>query len=148
MGTYEKILFLDVDGVLTTSVSRRKATADWISSETKELLASLINKTGAKIVLTSTWRNDPNACRILMGHLHDVGISQCVVGQTPPIDLNARDQEILSWLGKNPTKQFAILDDDSRAGLGELRGSFFEISSIVGLQQNDVEKAIKHLNSD
>ncbi|MDE6189696.1 MAG: hypothetical protein K2G37_05375, partial [Clostridia bacterium] len=64
-----KIIFLDIDGVLNSRAYDRLR--DWnILSDIDEtrlpLLKKLVDTTGAKIVLSSTWRahwnEDPNLC--------------------------------------------------------------------------------------
>lgn len=56
-----KILFIDIDGMLNTAYYR--ATADnyyhsIIDKEKMPLLKEIVDKTGAKLVLTSEWRID------------------------------------------------------------------------------------------
>lgn len=46
-----KIIFLDIDGVLNTNSDRN------ISDEKLIFLSELVSKTGAEIVLSSSWRN-------------------------------------------------------------------------------------------
>ena len=46
-----KIIFLDIDGVLNTNSDRN------ISDEKLIFLSELVPKTGAEIVLSSSWRN-------------------------------------------------------------------------------------------
>ena len=46
-----KVIFLDIDGVLNTNSDRE------ISNDKLKLLSELVSKTGADIVLSSSWRN-------------------------------------------------------------------------------------------
>ena len=46
-----KVIFLDIDGVLNTNSDRE------ISNDKLKLLSELVSKTGANIVLSSSWRN-------------------------------------------------------------------------------------------
>lgn len=46
-----KVIFLDIDGVLNTNSDRE------ISNDKLKLLSELVSKTGAEIVLSSSWRN-------------------------------------------------------------------------------------------
>ena len=46
-----KIIFLDIDGVLNTNSNKE------ISNDKLKLLSELVSKTGAEIVLSSSWRN-------------------------------------------------------------------------------------------
>ena len=54
----EKYIFLDIDGVLATPKSIEGVGGEWrIEDEKQELLKHIIDSTGAKIVLSSSWRN-------------------------------------------------------------------------------------------
>lgn len=49
-----KVIFLDIDGVLNTSYTKYR---DEVLDDFRlDYLAKIVNKTHAKIVLTSTWR--------------------------------------------------------------------------------------------
>ena len=49
-----KVIFLDIDGVLNTNSDRE------ISNDKLKLLSELVSKTGADVVLSSSWRNWSN----------------------------------------------------------------------------------------
>ena len=51
----EKIIFLDVDGVLNYRDYINDATND-IDPSKVQMIADLCNKTNAKVVITSSWR--------------------------------------------------------------------------------------------
>lgn len=51
----EKIIFLDVDGVLNYMSYRNKSTAN-IDPSKVEMLAYICTQTNAKVVITSSWR--------------------------------------------------------------------------------------------
>ena len=46
-----KVIFLDIDGVLNTNSDKE------ISNDKLKLLSELVSKTGADVVLSSSWRN-------------------------------------------------------------------------------------------
>ena len=46
-----KVIFLDIDGVLNTNSDKE------ISTDKLKLLSELVSKTGADVVLSSSWRN-------------------------------------------------------------------------------------------
>ena len=50
-----KAIFLDVDGVLTT-FSYHNPDTNHINPEKVQVLRQIVERTGAKIVLTSTWK--------------------------------------------------------------------------------------------
>jgi len=105
-----KIIFLDVDFVLNT---RKSLTKDGLFSLDKECLNNLfyiIEKTGAKIVLSSTWRLYNEHKKFLNDH----GIFWIDV--TPTHNYSeycaTRAVEIKTWLTINNYKgKFVILDD-------------------------------------
>ena len=144
---YEKVLFLDIDGVLNTYGAIQTSGPNTIVPELADLLAKLIASTDAKIVLISTWRNQEQSQKVFLETLRSFKIVEMFVGHTPTISINDRDEEIRAWLADHPTKRFAILDDNPSAGRRDLAPHFFEVSSIVGLQQSDVDKVIRHLNA-
>lgn len=57
-----KIIFLDIDGVLNNQVDEERSVIkidhpdDFISERCVTLLNELIENTGAKVVVSSTWR--------------------------------------------------------------------------------------------
>lgn len=50
-----RVIFLDIDGVLTT-YSYHNPDTNHINPEKVQILSQTVNRTGAKIVLTSTWK--------------------------------------------------------------------------------------------
>ena len=60
-----KIIFLDVDGVLNSNITRRRTTDGFIFVSGRHIknLKRIIDATGAKVVLSSSWRmgrDDPS----------------------------------------------------------------------------------------
>lgn len=119
-----KALFLDIDGVISTVASMRKSYA--LGREPEEMLydsmalmyvGRLVKLTDAKVVLSSTWREDldtkdptlraiiDNLCR----QLEAVGAPLYDV--TPRVLGGDRSTEIATWLSENPCERWAILDD-------------------------------------
>ena len=116
-----KIVFLDIDGVLNyeDSTSRNGL---YLGIDEKRLrqLKRIVRATGAKIVLTSTWRIFYNldtkeqteqtgkylANKFRRAHLK-------VYGKTPDIYWAHRGDEIKAWLEEHTeVDQFVILDDE------------------------------------
>jgi hypothetical protein len=139
---HDKIIFLDVDGVLNTQPRFGPA----LRSESIALLGEIVRKTGASLVVSSTWRLQEQDLALLRQELTKEGIGDRIIGATPVIHVNSRDEEILQWLAANPTRRFAILDDSPSFGSGDLHPHYFQVSSIVGLQTVDVEAVIRPLN--
>lgn len=110
------ILFLDVDGVLNHEETFRSRREDMIAPECAERLFRLLKSTGAKVVLSSSWRGMDH----LEARLERAGVMAHVIGRTPHKNTNemTRGHEIAEWLRKHPAElgengRFAIVDDDS-----------------------------------
>lgn len=159
-----KVIFLDVDGVLNCigwlkQNDGKPYDKNSIDPSRVELLKEIIDKTGAKIVLSSTWRNvcgadgDPPLMmyEYLVKSLKKCGIE--IYSHTPLIN-NDRPREIRAWLDRNADTdiKFVSLDDDfgerayGEQGIADrlIRTMYWDING--GLQQEHVEKAIKLLN--
>ena len=146
-----KILFLDVDGVLNHDKSPGWETHGSFCLDDKciENLKHIIEATGVQVVLSSTWRWEPERIRVLASK----GLS--FIGRTPQGKWSGqRQQDILSWLQnvwpyasgvmEEKIEKMAILDDDSDADIGD--GSFFKTSfENGGLTQEIVARVVKHL---
>ena len=110
-----KVIFLDIDGVLNSDeyVDRVKKSDIQgierdIDIEKVKLLKRAIDETGAKVVLSSSWRYTKNA-RYLKELLANYGIG---VDSTPYIQ-DKRGLEIKKWLSENQgVEDFLIIDDE------------------------------------
>lgn len=83
----EKIIFLDVDGVLNYMSYRNKSTAN-IDPSKVEMLAYICAQTNAKVVITSSWRGSetytPRIYYILLDILKEHHVP--VLGDAPYIE--------------------------------------------------------------
>lgn len=163
--TMRKIIFLDIDGVLN-SMDYFEQTKDCkgyteINPEKVKLLKEIVDRTGAEIVLSSTWRdlgkrkNEPE--HPMYTYLTDTlkEYSMEIVDHTPYIGQD-RPKEIKAWLDNQQDKdiRFVSLDDDfpkhkyDEAGIGDclVRTSFYEKDG--GLRREHVEKAVRILNME
>ncbi|MBO5287071.1 MAG: hypothetical protein J6B34_02995 [Clostridia bacterium] len=149
-----KVIFLDIDGVLN---SRRydltRGGDDGNIDKTRlPLLKEIVDKTGAKIVLSTTWRTnwDKDESKLtekgkeLRSTLLEYGLE--IYDKTPDIDLNERPKEIMAWLEKNEVDGFVIIDD-TFGGWGELEKRLIKTSyySGRGLEESHVQGAIELL---
>lgn len=140
-----KVLFLDVDGVLNSNGTIRAFGFDFIDPHMVNLVDSIVSLTGAKIVLSSTWRKDPTDKKLVEDALAIAGHS--ILSCTPDLCVDGwvpRSEEIKKWLSENPVDKFAILDDCEDA---EIPGSFFKTDDEVGLTKAIALEVIEHLNS-
>ena len=160
-----KIVFLDIDGVLN-SMDYFKQTKDCkgyteINPEKVKLLKEIVDRTGAQIILSSTWRdlgkrkNEPEhpVYTYLTDTLKEYGME--IVDHTPYIGQD-RPKEIKAWMDNQQDKEirFVSLDDDfpkreyDEVGIGDclVRTSFYEKDG--GLRKEHVEKVVEILNSE
>ena len=65
------LLFLDVDGVLNTTSDHRKMNNKyyWVRDDLVDYLASIIVKTDARVVISSTWRFSPEMVAYVSLHV-------------------------------------------------------------------------------
>lgn len=155
----QSIVFLDVDGVLNTSMSwPADGAADLTASPLEGRLcasfARLLQAASAHFVLSSSWRRRPALKVRLLRELEQHGVpwERCV-GETPvfapgrgrkrmrpgalagPFAL--RPAEIYAWLESHPTTRWVALDDHA---LGMGRSLLVDAQS--GLQDRDCDQAL------
>ena len=96
-----KVIFLDIDGVLNSD----RTLYEYISLEDDLILnlKKLVDKTGAKIILSSSWRNIPDAIRQLMEKFDHYGLF--ISGMTT----EGVELDFIQRFGFKPTKRY--LDD-------------------------------------
>lgn len=160
-----KVIFLDIDGVLNSEkwfIYLKKHKLPRINHEmllqdkSIRLLAKLCKKTGADIVLSSTWRVDEEAVENVAQQLAKCGLY--LIDKTPVFSGN-RGEEIAKWLadyvlkarpkvedrfGKEPTiDKICIIDDDE--DMGYLMPSLVKTDWRHGFTHRDYRKAYKLL---
>lgn len=115
-----RVIFLDVDGVLncrnrweSLPQANSRSIGSKVDPDAVIRLRAILEATGAKIVVSSTWRHF--FMRELTEFLHHHGVNRdLVVGQTPYCSSGHRGEEIQRWLTEHPeVNSFVILDDDS-----------------------------------
>jgi len=136
-----KLIFLDFDGVLTT----RKTGYNFGDPAAVRALNYITGRTGAEIVVSSTWRYF--GLKKIIETLAAWGVTGSVRGLTGGF-LPTRGDEIAAWLkeykdmGIEPEK-FVILDDDS--DMGSLALYLVKTSTEDGLQDFHAVEAIRVL---
>lgn len=149
-----KVVFLDFDGVINSVAfheAREKQKpnfepqalsmewwAEGIDPDAVGRLNGLLERTGAKVVVSSTWRLGTNR-GWLQRVLEMRGFKGEVIGVTERYTGHDRCFEIRRWLETTRVRGFAILDDDWDA---RIVGHFVKTDSAVGLTDEDVEKAV------
>lgn len=113
--TMLKLLFLDIDGVLNNSPCWSKGPE--LMRPQCQYLQVIIERTGAKIVLTSSWRKwieDGSMTRVGFARLlHTHGIRAEVVAYCSPgaVDPGERTALIRQCLALYPGCKYVVLDD-------------------------------------
>lgn len=142
-----KVIFLDVDGVLNSAqdgYSIRLRTDSHL-----KLLQRIVRETGAKIVLSSSWRiGFTPASKNLLARFREYGLE--LMDCTPELSGACRGDEIRKWLEEFETEydveRFAILDDE--ADMAEFaETNLIQTDTNAGLQKADAVRCIKLLNS-
>lgn len=111
-GEGRKILFLDIDGVLNKESDyevhiERSRSGLRVNRRLVERLQQILKDTGAKVVLSSSWRNIQGAREFL----EKMGISIRDETDNGP---GCRGDQIQRWLDAHPdVETYAIVDDDS-----------------------------------
>jgi hypothetical protein len=162
-----KIIFLDIDGVLNHERFYKErfekryeegAIAHPYSEIDPECITNLnklIEETGAKVVISSTWRH--SGLEYCLDVLKFHGFEGDIIGVTPDLrhDDCLRGNEILKWIKNNKHlvgdyynfTEYVILDDDSDM-LYWQRNNFLLIDRFVGLTRGDIFRAKKILNNN
>lgn len=138
-----KILFLDVDGVLNTTRSR---TLLALSKGPLRQLSRIVQATGCKIVLSSTWRLADFTRKRLANKLRFRGLF--IFSRTPLLSTSSsRGDEIAAWLHDEapPGLIYAIVDDDGDMQENQLP-NFFQTKEESGLTPEIADRIIAHLN--
>src|ERR1700735_399772 len=103
-----KIIFLDIDGVLNCKSTPNPRKFPYVVDPKLIVqLKSLIEKTDARVVLSSTWRLDPVG--LLAARYWDITIFDVC----PDSPGSARCREILAWLSSHSdVTRFIVVDDE------------------------------------
>lgn len=139
MTTLNTIVFLDIDGVLNNE-SSIGLPALGLDKRCLERLNKLLEKTGASIVITSSWRLSHSLAR-LQSSLSEYGLKypERIIGATPHLPSKPRGEEIQLWLRQMDVKAFVIFDDYS--DMAPFNDRFVHTTFETGLNDEHVKKA-------
>lgn len=164
-----KIIFLDIDGVLNyyhyLKGEENLNDCKWdtdpypLSRKKMAILNGIIEKTGAKIVLTSVWRLHFDTVEECDAYFKGRGLKGDIIGKTDRSkQWMLRGNEIRQWiyehidllefestLDAGRFHNYVILDDDSDMLLWQ-KDNFIHINGEFGLTEEDADKAIEILN--
>lgn len=155
-----KVIFLDIDGVVCTGETVNSM-AEYgthhfclFAKGPVYQLNKIIEKTGAEIVVSSSWRCDGERWEALMEHFAAMGISKRPISRTPRLErllpsgiykVAQRGEEIRAWLSTD-VENFVVLDDD--CDMDAVKDNFVHIRNGMwrgGLGQGHAQKAIEIL---
>ena len=161
-----KVIFLDIDGVLNHEQFYRDKDSNIIKildlslhldPNSVRLLNEICEVTGAKVVLSSTWRRHQSLDKA-REIFKNKGFKGEIIDLTPDLTLNnpdfLRGNEILKWIKINEKmlganyknyKDYVILDDKTFM-LYWQKDNFFKIDPRVGLTPENVEEIINFLS--
>lgn len=145
-----KIIFVDVDGVLNTVFTTR-TTHGYTFVDTRKVLRlrDIVERTGAQLVLSSTWRIvDMPIHRLTYEALADeFRRVRCPVwvDSTPELRGAKRWQEINAWLMLHPEVDEFIILDDWGDELKPFADHLVLTSKFDGLNKERAELAIQML---
>ncbi len=160
-----KVIFLDIDGVLCTQEEiyykkkDKKYTAvmqcidgRWLlnfNTEAVRCLNHITDKTNAKLVISSCWRN--RGIEILRKHFSQQGVTGELFDVTGKHQ-ESRGEEIETWLKNHrDCEKFIILDDESdmEPPISEflVKTNWYSEEEPMGLNFGLAEKAISLLNA-
>lgn len=138
-----KVIFLDIDGVLNNIGLLYHYGFDYIDHDMTRLFVNIVRRTGAKVVLSSSWRLDQRSSEIVEKILAQYGLE--LLDKTPRLEGSPRSEEISSWLEDHPgVRKYAILDDNTDAGIG-MEDNFFQTDPENGLDADTAEGVAAHL---
>ena len=143
----EKIIFLDVDGVLNSTsfgnymFNQMNVDIFYENLLDKHAIANLkqiVDETKAKIVLSSSWKEEEFLKNKIQTQLLESNLN--FIDITP--EGTNREEEIKLWLSNHPEiTNFVILDDEKLDFKEQVKIKFY-----YGLTKDDAKKAIKILN--
>ncbi len=137
-----KVIFLDFNGVLDTYENM-----DEINRDNLMRLKCIVDKTNAKIVISSSLKNSyyitgrfSKRLQNIIKEIESVGIE--VIGITPY--LKTREEEIKSYLSYHPEiEAFCILDDDFE--MESLKDNLVKLPSQMQIDQSGLEDEHIHM---
>ena len=146
-----KVIFLDIDGVLNSTKSTHRQREELDNRKYDDIpdkvhihwLNYIILNTGAKVVLSSSWRKYINTYLMEM-LLYTQGFKGSIISRTG--EFGKRAEEIRSWLSdrkreSSEIESYVILDDEFMK-----INNFVRCDPIEGLGEMEAQKAIEILN--
>ena len=161
MNKETSVIFLDIDGVICTTLSTRLTQILRLPLERQVFdplalfwMRWLVRRSGAVIFLCSSWRDalevDDPLCQAFIGNLYNclARNKTPIAGAVPRLPSGNKGEEIEAWLAENPCGRYVILDDHDCFALGpEARKRWIPIPENRGLRRREAGMAWKLLRS-
>jgi len=156
-----RVVFLDIDGVLNSTAFflarremrglaglalTREGDLHDLDGDAIERLNRIVEATGAKIVVCSTWRLIHDIAW-LRSHLAGQGLRAEIIDVTPDIPHGTRGNEILKWLDAHPGVSSWVVIDDTPSDLRQVRRNVVVTKFETGLLDEHVQDAIAILGA-
>ena len=155
------VIFLDIDGVICTTLSTRLSEFLRLPLERQIFdpfalfwLRRLVRRTGARVLLCSSWRDalevDDPLCRAFIRNLYRcLARNKTPIAEAVPQFPGGKGADIRAWLAEHPGEAYVILDDhDCFAGGPEVRERWVPIPENRGLRRREALAALRLLSDD
>lgn len=144
-----KVIFMDIDGVLNNEAFfNRRESSSMMSKDNVSLFNELVYKSGAVVVVSSSWKIRHTMIEILE-HLKDAGFQfpERVIGFTPILSRQPRWKEITLWLRQvgDCVENFVVLDDFNAPAARGVIENLVKTNPKHGLSPVDLKKAFEIL---
>lgn len=153
-----KVIFLDIDGVLNCNKTVRMLDNTYMFVDARKILRlrNIIERTGAKLVLSSSWRYGagkyslPHDAMAYLKLREEFRRLRCPLWEdmTPIIPVVNREVEIKAWLDEHPEVTNFVILDDYWQELMEYYKHLVICDEAVGLTKERAEEAIRILNEE
>lgn len=152
-----KVIFLDVDGVINNNYYYLESDKEedqcyqFLSKRLIENLKRIVDETGAKLVLSSSWRSsldDNLKPRSVMGQYLVEALSKdglFLYDKTEVLGIN-RYEEIKTWIKNHPQTTRYVVLDDSDYSWKDLSVNWIRPDANTGISESNVIESIKILN--
>jgi hypothetical protein len=157
----KKLIFLDIDGVLNnTSGAHQNGSQFKLDSTCVNLLFDILNQTGAKIVISSSWRHGSTLDNFkllfkqeLYYHKISPAVSDKIINSIIGLTVDGllldmtRGGEIRQWLVDNKFNGNYAIIDDIPSIIGD-SPYLFATNCKLGITKQDATKIINHLKKN
>lgn len=157
-----KVIFLDIDGVLNSEEFLKNNPNQAINKNGVSILKSIVDKTGAVIVMSSGWKLwfDENMLpqdgysQCLYDILHEFNIK--LFGKTPDFSTeeirtrktfsHVKAQEITAWLNGHKTIEKYVVIDDLDLRNEKINNHLVKINGQIGITEDDARCIINMIS--